>query len=87
KENDTFVYNLGTGTGYSVLQVVEAFEKASGVKVPYKIVDRRPGDLATCYSDPSKAERELGWKAEKGIDEMCADSYRWQHNNPNGYED
>ena len=87
KENDTFVYNLGTGTGYSVLQVVEAFEKASGVKVPYKIVDRRPGDLATCYSDPSKAEKELGWKAEKGIDEMCADSYRWQHNNPNGYED
>ena len=87
KENDTFVYNLGTGTGYSVLQVVEAFEKAAGVKVPYKIVDRRPGDLATCYSDPSKAERELGWKAEKGIDEMCADSYRWQHNNPNGYED
>jgi len=87
KENDTFVYNLGTGTGYSVLQVVAAFEKASGVKVPYKIVDRRPGDLATCYSDPSKAEKELGWKAEKGIDEMCADSYRWQHNNPNGYED
>ncbi len=87
KENDTFVYNLGTGTGYSVLQVVAAFEKASGVKVPYKIVDRRPGDLATCYSDPSKAEKELKWKAEKGIDEMCADSYRWQHNNPNGYED
>ena len=86
-ENGTFIYNLGTGCGYSVLQVVEAFEKASGVKVPYKIVDRRPGDLATCYSDPSKAERELGWKAEKGIDEMCADSYRWQHNNPNGYED
>ena len=81
------VYNLGTGNGYSVLDVVKAFEKASGVKVPYKIAPRRPGDLATCYSDPSKAERELGWKAEKGIDEMCADSYRWQHNNPNGYED
>ena len=81
------VYNLGTGNGYSVLDVVKAFEKASGVKVPYKIAPRRPGDLATCYSDPSKAERELGWKAEKGINEMCADSYRWQHNNPNGYED
>jgi UDP-glucose 4-epimerase len=86
-ENGVFVYNLGTGCGYSVLQVVEAFEKASGVKVPYKIVDRRPGDLATCYSDPSKAKEELNWVAEKGIDEMCADSYRWQHQNPNGYED
>ncbi len=86
-ENGVFIYNLGTGCGYSVLQVVEAFEKASGVKVPYKIVDRRPGDLATCYSDPSKAREELGWVAEKGIDEMCADSYRWQHKNPNGYED
>ena len=86
-EKGTFIYNLGTGCGYSVLQVVEAFEKASGVKVPYKIVDRRPGDLATCFSDPSKAKEELGWVAEKGIDEMCADSYRWQHNNPNGYED
>lgn len=81
------VYNLGTGTGYSVLDVVKAFEKASGVKVPYKIVDRRPGDLATCYSNPEKAEKELGWKAEKGLNEMCADSYRWQHQNPNGYED
>ena len=86
-ETGVFVYNLGTGCGYSVLQVVEAFEKASGVKVPYKIVDRRPGDLATCYSDPTKAKEELNWVAEKGIDEMCADSYRWQHNNPNGYED
>lgn len=86
-EKGVFIYNLGTGCGYSVLQVVEAFEKASGVKVPYKIVDRRPGDLATCYSDPSKAREELGWVAEKGIDEMCADSYRWQHMNPNGYED
>lgn len=86
-ENGVFVYNLGTGCGYSVLQVVEAFEKASGVKVPYKIVDRRPGDLATCYSDPTKAKEELNWVAEKGIDEMCADSYRWQHQNPNGYED
>lgn len=81
------VYNLGTGRGYSVLEVIAAFEKASGVKIPYKIEDRRPGDIATCYSDPSKAERELHWKAEMGIEEMCADSYRWQHNNPNGYED
>ncbi len=81
------VYNLGTGTGYSVLDVVKAFEKASGVKINYKIVDRRPGDVAVCYSDPSKAYAELGWKAERGIDEMCADSWRWQSQNPNGYPD
>ena len=81
------VYNLGTGTGYSVLDVVKAFEKASGVKINYKIVDRRPGDIAVCYSDPSKAYAELGWKAERGIDEMCADSWRWQSQNPNGYPD
>ena len=80
------IYNLGTGRGYSVLEVVKAFEKASGITIPYKIEARRPGDIATCYSDPSKAEKELGWKAELGIEEMCADSYRWQHNNPNGYE-
>ncbi len=88
-ENETGVltYNLGTGKGYSVLDVVNAFEKASGVKVPYKIVDRRPGDLATVYSDPSKAKAELNWTAEKTLDDMCADSYRWQHQNPNGYED
>ena len=76
-----------TGCGYSVLEVVKAFEKASGVTVPYVIQPRRPGDIATCYSNPAKAEKELGWKAEKGIDEMCADSYRWQSQNPNGYED
>ncbi len=81
------VYNLGTGTGYSVLDVVRAFEKASGVKINYKIVDRRPGDVAVCYSDPTKAYEELGWKAERGIDEMCADSWRWQSQNPNGYPD
>ena len=79
------VYNLGTGTGYSVLDVVKAFEKASGVTINYKIVDRRPGDIATCYSDPSKALNELGWKAERGIEEMCEDSWRWQSRNPNGY--
>lgn len=86
-EKGVYIYNLGTGTGYSVLDVVKTFEKASGITVPYKISDRRPGDLATCYSDPSKAEKELNWKAEKGLYEMCADSYRWQHQNPNGYED
>lgn len=82
----TEVFNLGTGRGYSVLEVVKAFEAASGVKIPYKIEARRPGDIDTCYSDPSKAQRVLGWKAELGIEEMCADSYRWQHSNPNGYE-
>ncbi|MGN1418938.1 MAG: UDP-glucose 4-epimerase GalE [Acutalibacteraceae bacterium] len=81
------IYNLGTGVGYSVLDVVHAFEKASGIKINYKIVDRRPGDIATCYSDPTKALYELGWKAERGIEKMCADSWRWQSNNPNGYPD
>ena len=81
------IYNLGTGVGYSVLDVVKNFEEATGVKIPYVIKDHRPGDIATCYADASKAERELGWKAEYGIKEMCADSWRWQSNNPNGYED
>ncbi len=74
------IYNLGTGNGYSVLQVVKAFEKASGKKVAYQIVDRRPGDIAQCYADPSKAERELGWKAKYGIDEMCEDAWRFAKN-------
>ncbi len=78
-------YNLGTGVGYSVLQIVQAFEKASGKNIPFEIVDRRPGDIAACYADPSLAEAELGWKASRGIDEMCADSWRWQSNNPDGY--
>ena len=78
-------YNLGTGIGYSVLDIVHAFEKACGKPLNYKIVDRRPGDLATCYSDPSKARETLGWKAERGLDEMCEDSWRWQKNNPEGY--
>ncbi|MEH7352652.1 UDP-glucose 4-epimerase GalE [Neobacillus drentensis] len=78
-------YNLGTGTGYSVLEIVSAFEKASGVKIPYKIVDRRPGDVAVCYADPVKAKAELGWAASRGIEDMCRDSWRWQKNNPNGY--
>ncbi|CCY67634.1 uDP-glucose-4-epimerase [Clostridium sp. CAG:678] len=82
-----FIYNLGTGKGYSVLDVVNAFEKASGVKIPYKIGPRRDGDIATCYSDPGKAYKELGWKAERDIEEMCEDSWRWQKQNPNGYPD
>jgi len=77
--------NLGTGRGYSVLELHAAFEKASGKKIPYKIVDRRPGDIAACYADPAKAYEVLGWKAEKTVEEMCADSWRWQSQNPNGY--
>ncbi len=84
-EKSCSTYNLGTGTGYSVLDVVKAFEKASGKTVAYKIVDRRPGDIATCFSDPSKAKAELGWEAKRGIDEMCEDSWRWQSMNPNGF--
>lgn len=80
------VYNLGTGHGYSVLDVVNAFMKVNGVNVPYSIKERRPGDIATCYSDPSKAKAELGWQAEFGIDEMCRDSWNWQSKNPNGFE-
>ena len=79
------IYNLGTGHGYSVLDIVKAFEKASGVKIPYEITPRRPGDIATCYADASKAGKELGWEAKYGIEEMCADSWRWQKNNPEGY--
>ncbi len=81
------VFNLGTGIGYSVLDLVHAFEKASGVTIPYVIAPRRAGDIATCYSDPSKAERVLGWKAVHGIDDMCRDSWRWQSNNPRGFEE
>ena len=78
------IYNLGTGNGYSVLDVVKAFEKASGQKINYVIGPRRDGDIATCYSDPSKAKAELGWEAKFGIEEMCADSWNWQKNNPQG---
>lgn len=77
--------NLGTGHGISVLEMVEAFEKASGQSIPYQIVERRPGDVASCYADPSLAERLLGWKAELGVETMCADTWRWQSNNPQGY--
>jgi len=78
--------NLGTGNGYSVLDMVAAFEKASGRAVPYKIVARRPGDIATCYADPAYAQQSLGWRAERGLDEMMEDTWRWQSQNPNGYK-
>ena len=81
------IYNLGTGVGYSVLDVVKAYEKACGKKIPYEIKPRRAGDIATCYCDATKAKEELGWVAERGIEEMCADSWRWQSHNPNGYRD
>ena len=80
------VYNLGTDHGYSVLDMVKAFEEVNGVKIPYVIDPRRPGDIGTCYSAPSKAAEELGWKAEYGIEEMVRDSWNWQKKNPNGYE-
>lgn len=86
KTKGTNAYNLGTGHGYSVIEMVEAFEKASKQNVPYQFVDRRPGDSAVSYANPSKAKNELGWTAKKGIEEMCRDSWRWQKNNPNGYE-
>lgn len=79
------IYNLGTGHGYSVLDVVNAFMKVNGVNVPYVIKPRRPGDIATCYCNPAKAKAELGWEAQYGIEEMCRDSWNWQRNNPNGY--
>lgn len=81
------IYNLGTGKGYSVLDIVKAFSKACGHDIPYVIKERRPGDIATCYSDASLAKKELGWEAEYGIEEMCADSWNWQKMNPNGYEE
>jgi len=80
------IYNLGTGNGYSVLDMIKAFENASQKSVNYEIVDRRPGDVATCYADPKKAKEDLGWQAEKGIVEMCEDAWRWQSTNPNGFD-
>ncbi len=79
------IYNLGTGNGFSVLEMVKSFEKASGKQVPYEIIKRRPGDIAACFADPSKAREELGWKAEKSLDDMCRDTWNWQKQNPNGY--
>lgn len=83
--NEVLTVNLGTGKGYSVLDMVNSFEKATGQKVPYKIVERRAGDIATCYADPSYAKEVLGWEAIRSIDQMCEDSWRWQSNNPEGY--
>ncbi|MBP3913220.1 MAG: UDP-glucose 4-epimerase GalE [Lachnospiraceae bacterium] len=79
------IFNLGTGVGYSVLDIIKAFDKACGKELPYVIDPRRPGDVAECYSDPSKAEAMLGWRAEKGIEDMCADAWNWQSKNPEGY--
>ncbi len=80
-------YNLGTGVGYSVLEIIKSFEKACGKKIPYKIAPRRAGDIDMCYADPLKAKEELGWEAAMGIDKMCEDAWRWQVQNPNGYEE
>lgn len=86
KNNSLDIYNLGTGTGYSVLDIVNAFQKVNDIEIPYEITARRPGDVAVCYSDPTKAAQELGWKAEKNLEDMCRDTWRWQKKNPNGYE-
>lgn len=86
KDKGVFIYNLGTGVGYSVLDMVKAFEKASNIKIKYEFKPRRQGDIAKCYADPSKAERDLGWKAERNLEQMCSDTWKWQTNNPNGYE-
>ena len=80
-------YNLGTGRGYSVLEIIKTIEEVSGKTIPYKIVGRRAGDIATCYADSTKAFKELGWKAEKTLKEMCADSWNWQQKNPHGYQE
>ena len=84
-EGGVWIYNLGTGTGYSVLDVINAFEEANNLKINYVFKDRRAGDVPACYADPAKAQRELGWVAKRGIKEMCEDSWRWQKNNPEGY--
>ena len=83
--SEPMTINLGTGKGYSVLEMVKAFERASGKRVPYKIVERRAGDIATCFADPSYAKEVLGWEAKRGIEEMCEDAWRWQSQNPEGY--
>ncbi len=87
KHAGTYIYNLGTGNGYSVLEVIHAFDKACGKELPYSIKPRRAGDIAACYADASKAERELGWKAQLGIDEMCSSLWNWQVKNPKGFKD
>lgn len=85
-QGGVWIYNLGTGTGYSVLDVINAFEEANGLRINYVFKERRAGDIPACYADPAKAERELGWKAKYNVKDMCQDSWRWQKNNPNGYE-
>ena len=80
-------FNVGTGVGYSVLDIVHAYEKATGIKINYKITARRPGDIDECYANPEKAYNVLGWRAQNNIEDMCRDSYNWQLKNPNGYED
>lgn len=87
EKGGVWIYNLGTGTGYSVLDVINAFEEANDLKINYVFKDRRAGDIPSCYADPAKAAKELGWKAKYGIREMCEDSWRWQKNNPNGYDE
>jgi len=84
-EQGVHTWNLGTGQGYSVLQMVSAFEQAAGVAVPYIIAPRRSGDIAECWADPKKAAQELGWKAKHSLDDMMRDTWRWQQNNPNGF--
>lgn len=86
EKGGVYIYNLGTGVGYSVLDIVKSFEKACNREIKYEIKDRRAGDIATCYADAAKAKEELGWTAERGIEKMCEDSWRWQSNNPNGYD-
>lgn len=86
-KSGALVYNLGSGKGTSVLELIKAYSKASGKELPYTIAERRPGDIATCYADPSKAKRELGWQVEKTIEDACTDSWRWQSSNPDGFED
>jgi UDP-glucose 4-epimerase len=87
EQGEMLTANLGTGQGYSVLEMIQSFEKCSGRTVPYKIVERRQGDIASCYADPTLAYQLLGWRAKRGIDEMCADTWRWQSQNPSGYEE
>ena len=86
-EGGVWIYNLGTGSGYSVLDVIHAFEEANGLKIPYVLMERRPGDVPQCYAAPVKAGKELGWKAERDLKDMCRDSWNWQKNNPKGYEE
>ncbi|RHP33573.1 UDP-glucose 4-epimerase GalE [Lachnotalea sp. AF33-28] len=85
EKKGVLTYNLGTGIGYSVLDMIKSFSKVVGRELPYRVCPRRPGDIATCYADPSLAKAELGWEAQLGLEEMCEDSWRWQKNNPDGY--